>query len=190
MFSLSLFLWLYTSPNLSSLQNSHSLSQLFTVLPGLNRRNSFLSQPYLMILTILGGGFWWWHISKFGSVAVSGVWVGWWMDWWWLLGQWWVAWSFDGWIGNGRWLNWSLVVGFSGWDWSSVVGFDDGTDRSLWWVSLSNRRGTVAGLAMSVYLFILFRSGWGSLLRWVCVDSGWVYCFGFLVGSWWFCGRF
>ena len=40
-------------------QNSKALlSQLSTLLLGLNLRNSFLSQPSLVILTILGGGFW------------------------------------------------------------------------------------------------------------------------------------
>ena len=40
-------------------QNSKTLiSQLSTPLPGLNLRNSFLSQPSLVILAILGGGFW------------------------------------------------------------------------------------------------------------------------------------
>ena len=58
-------------------QNSKALlSQLSTLLLGLNLRNSFLSRPSLMILTILGGGSWWWHRSKFGSMVVVGVWVG------------------------------------------------------------------------------------------------------------------
>ena len=40
-------------------QNSKALlSQLSTLLLGLNLRNSFLSRPSLMILTILGGGSW------------------------------------------------------------------------------------------------------------------------------------
>ena len=40
-------------------QNSKTLiSQLSTPLLGLNLRNSFLSQPSLVIFTILGGGFW------------------------------------------------------------------------------------------------------------------------------------
>ena len=34
------------------------LSQLPALLLGLNLRNSFLSQPFLVILLILGGGFW------------------------------------------------------------------------------------------------------------------------------------
>ena len=33
------------------------------------------------------------------------------------------------------------------------------------------------------FFFFLIRFGWGSLLRWVCVGSGWVYCFGFVVDS-------
>ena len=40
-------------------QNSKALlSQLSTLLLGLNLRNSFLSRPSLVILTILGGGSW------------------------------------------------------------------------------------------------------------------------------------
>ena len=42
----------------------------------------------------------------------------------------------------------------------------------------------MAGLAECLFIYlILFRFGWGSLLQWVCVGSGWVYYFGFVVGS-------
>ena len=50
--------------------------------------------------------FWSWHRSEFGSVD-DGL-----HD------------CFGGWIGNGWWLDWSLVVGFSdGTNWSLVMGF-------------------------------------------------------------------
>ena len=97
-------------------QNSKTLiSQLSTLFLGLNLQNSFLSQLSLVILTILGGGFWWWHRSEFGSVddglyncSVAGsVMVGGWIEvWWWVsvveIGVWWWV-SFT---------NQSLVMGF------------------------------------------------------------------------------
>ena len=64
------------------------------------------------------------------------------------------------------------------------MGFDDGTNRSLVVGLYSDRRVMMAGLAECLFIYlILFRFGWGSLLRWVCVGSGWVYCFGFVVDS-------
>ena len=37
------------------------------------------------------------------------------------------------------------------------------------------------GAGLAEFFFFLIKFGWGSLLRWVCVGSGWVYCFGFVV---------
>ena len=56
---------------------------------------------------------------------------------------------------------------------------------SLIWVGV-----LVFIMFFSSFFFFLIRFRWGSFLRWVCVGSGWVYCFGFMVDSWWFCGRF
>ena len=47
------------------------------------------------------------------------------------VGRWWVAWLFDGWIGNGWWLDWSLVVGFN--DWIEVWWWVSVAEIGVWW---------------------------------------------------------
>ena len=71
--------------------------------------------------------------------------------------------------------------------------WDSFTDLSLvmGFVLRSKRNDTWIGWVFFFFFFFFkIRFGWGSLLRWVCVGSGWVYCFRFVVDSWWFYGRF
>ena len=100
----------------------------------LSQINGSLSLAYFFFVSFCAYGVvdlpWWGGERGFVVIGVCGgvlvmtqikVWVG----------RWWVAWLFDGWIGNGWWLDWSLVVGFN--DWIEVWWWVSVAEIGVWW---------------------------------------------------------